>query len=421
MAERRFRAREGWVVQGFRFALDPNAEKEGLLRSHCGAARAAYNWAVSWVLASWNQRRAEETYGIGEDECTPWRSWSLPALRREFNQAKRIDPRFAEWWTVNSKEAYNTGLANAAAAFDNYAASRNGSRKGHAVSVPRLKRKYKAPLACRFTTGAIRVESDGRHVTLPVIGTLRTHEPTGKLLARITDGTARILSAAVRFDRGRWLVSFQVEARRDTHAPARPDAVAGVDLGIKHLAVVADSTGQVRREPNPRPLDAALRRLRRANRRLSRRQGPTTQDPATGKKTRRTPSTRWIIAKDELSRLHHRVANLRTDAIHKLTTRIATEYGHVVVEDLNVAGMLKNRRLARRIADAAFGEIRRQLTYKANWKGGTLHLANRWFASSKTCSDCGAVKAKLPLHVRVFDCDACPLVIISRQDLVLGT
>jgi putative transposase len=111
------------------------------------------------------------------------------------------------------------------------------------------------------------------------------------------------------------------------------------------------------------------------------------------------------------NKVHHRVANLREDTLHKMTTRLASEYGTVVVEDLNIAAMGRNRRLSRRIADAAFGEIRRQLTYKTRRHGTRLVVADRWFPSSKTCSRCGVVKAKLPLSVRVFECDNCGLVL----------
>ncbi|MFI9360862.1 IS607 family element RNA-guided endonuclease TnpB [Kitasatospora sp. NPDC053057] len=392
------------MVQAYRFALDPNSGQEAALRSHCGAARAAYNWAVSWVGAAWWQRRAEESYGVPEAGLTPWRPWSLPALRKEFNQAKKADPRFAGWWEENSKEAYNTGLANAAAAFDNYAKSKRGQRKGKRVGMPRRKSKHTSRLACRFTTGTIRVEADRRHVTLPRLGAIRTHENTRKLERRISNETARILSATVRHERGRWFVSFQVEVRRTERAAARPEMAVGVDLGVKCLAVMADSTGAVRYEPNPRHLDSALTRLRRASRRVCRRQGPQ-------RKKGVEPSKRWLKANAERNRIHHRVANLRADALHKFTTGITGEYGTVVVEDLNVAGMLRNRRLARKIADAGFGEIRRQITYKTDWAGGRVIVAGRWYPSSKTCSTCKAVKAKLPLHVRVFTCDACGLVI----------
>ncbi|MFE4582839.1 IS607 family element RNA-guided endonuclease TnpB, partial [Streptomyces chartreusis] len=401
---KKFQPQPGFVVQAFRFALDPNAAQENALRSHCGAARAAYNWAVGWVTASWWQRRAEESYGICEESLTGWRPWSLPSLRKAFNAVKHVDPRFAAWWEENSKEAYGTGLANASAAFDNYAKSKNGKRHGKRMGAPRFKSKRRARLACRFTTGTIRVD-DGRHVTLPRLGRLRTHEPTIKLLARVQAGTARILSATVRHERGRWFVSFQVETKRDLGRVARPDVAVGIDLGVKVLAVLADSTGKIRTVQNPGHYDAARKQLRRASRVVSRRQGP---DRRMGQK----PSRRWEKADAARNKVHHRVANLRADALHKLTTGVAAKYGTVVVEDLNVAGMLHNRRLARRIADAAFSEIRRQLAYKTRQRHGTrIVVADRWYPSSKTCSGCGAVKAKLPLHVRTYACEACPLVI----------
>lgn len=406
---KKFQARPGFVVQAFRFALDPDASQEHALRSHCGAARAAYSWAVGWVEASWWQRRAEESYGVAEEQLTQWRPWSLPALRKAFNEGKHTDPRFAAWWEENSKEAYSTGLANAAAAFDNYAKSKQGKRRGRAMGMPRFKSKRKARLSCRFTTGTIRVDADGRHVTLPRLGTIRTHEPTVKLLDRIQAGTARILSATVRHERGRWFVSFQAEVKRDLVRVTRPDVAVGIDLGVKTLAVMADSTGEIRTAPNPGHYDRAREQLRRASRVVSRRQGP---DRRTGQQ----PSKRWEKANAQRNKVHHRVANLREDALHKLTTAVAAEYGTVVAEDLNVAGMLRNRRLARQIADAGFGEIRRQLDYKTRQRHATrLVVANRWYPSSKTCSRCGAVKAKLPLHVRTYECDACALV-IDRDD-----
>ncbi|WP_405391197.1 hypothetical protein OG596_27080 [Streptomyces sp. NBC_01102] len=181
---------------------------------------------------------AEASYGVPEEDLTPWRSWSLPSLRKAFDEAERTDPRFAHWWEENSKEAY-TGLANASAAFDNYAKSKSGKRKGARVGVPRFKSKRKARPACRFTTGTIRVKADGRHVTLPRIGTVRLHEHRPDLRARIDAGSMRILSATVRLDRGRWFVAFQVEEKQPlvkaprhrrppqlTYTPARAAAAA---------------------------------------------------------------------------------------------------------------------------------------------------------------------------------------------------
>ena len=300
---KKFTPQPGCVVQAYRFALDPNGAQNMALHSHCGAARAAYNWAVGWVTASWWQRKAEQTYGIDEAGLTDWRSWSLPALRKEFNQAKRSDARFAAWWEENSKEAYSTGLSNAAAAFDNYSKSKRGTRQGKRMGVPNFKSKHKSRLACRFTTGIIRVEPDRRHVTLPRLGTIRTHENTGKLQRRIAAGTVRILSATVRHERGRWLVSFQVEIKRAAGTVTRPGVAVGVDLGVKCLAVLADSAGGVRYIPTPTYLDTAIKQLKRLSRRISRRQGPAFHDSATGKTTYRTPSNRWVRANQDRNRV----------------------------------------------------------------------------------------------------------------------
>ncbi|MEV6752987.1 IS607 family element RNA-guided endonuclease TnpB [Streptomyces sp. NPDC051214] len=401
---KKFKPRPGFTVLAHRLALDAHATTDRRLHSHAGAARAAYNWAVAYVTAVWWQRKAEQSYGVGEDELTEWRSWSLPSLRKAFNQDKRTNPRFADWWEENSKEAYNTGLANASAAFDNYSKSKSGKRKGRKMGIPRFKSKRKAPLTCRFTTGTIRIEPDGRHVTLPRIGTVRLHEDAGHLVALVDAGHLRILSATVRLDRGRWFVSLQVEQKHQLVKVARPGAAVGIDLGIKSLAVLADSDGVLAVEPNPGHLDGAHKQLRRASRIVSRRQGP---DRSTGQQA----SKRWEKANQARNKIHHRVANLRADTLHKMTTRLASTYGTIVVEDLNVAGMGRNRRLSRRVADAAFGEIRRQLTYKTRRHGTRLIVADRFFPSSKTCSRCGVVKAKLPLSMRLFECDNCGLVI----------
>ncbi|WP_406040086.1 transposase [Micromonospora sp. NBC_00898] len=173
-----------------------------------------------------------------------------------------------------------------------------------------------------------------------------------------------------------------------------------LDLTPAQEAVL--STGEL--EPNPRYLDAATRRIRALARCASRRVGPD-------RRTGRRGSKRWQRASAQLGRAHARVANRRRDGLHKLTTRLAREYGTVVVEDLNVSGMLANRRLARHIADPGFAELRRQLAYKTSWNGGRLVVANRWYPSSKTCSACGAVKTKLALSERTYTCTTCGLTL----------
>jgi transposase len=241
------------------------------------------------------------------------------------------------------------------------------------------------------------VEPDRHHVTLPRLGRLRTHESTRKLARRIEQGTARILSATISRQGGRWYVSFGCQVQQAARDPGRPGTNLGVDVGIRHLAVCSDG----RQIPNPAPLQAALRQLRRRNRQLARRHGPIAPNGGT-----RTPSTGWLQAKRQLGRTHARVANLRRNALHHLTTDLAQTYGMVVVERLNVAGMLRNRRLA----DVGLGELRRQLAYKKAWAGGVLVQADTFYPSSKTCSGCGHVKAKLPLSELVYRCEHYGLV-----------
>jgi putative transposase len=328
-------------------------------------------------------------------------------MRKDWNQVKGL---VAPWWAECSKEAYNTGLDQLARALKNWTESRNGNRKGRRVGFPRFKSRRNNTPSVRFTTGTIRLTDDRHHVRLPRLGTIKTHESTRKLHRRIANGRARILSATVRAEAGRWFASFTVEVQRAERAPARPDAVVGVDLGVKTLAVFSDGRPAA---GNPKHYDTARRKLAHLSRTVSRRQGPD-------RRTGRQPSNRWRKANKARNRLHHRTVNLRRDAIHKLTTALARTYGTIVIEDLNISGMVRNPRLARAVSDAGFGEIRRQLAYKTAWNGGTLVVADRWFPSSKTCSRCGAVKTKLRLSERTYTCTTCGLVLDRDENAALN-
>ena len=385
------------TIQAYRFALDLSSGQERNVLAHAGAVRVAYNWSLARVKAVMDQRAAERTYGIPDELLTPTASWLLPALRKAWNAAKDV---IAPWWVECSKEAFNTGLDALARALKNWADSRTGKRAGRPVGFPRFKSRRRSTPSVRFTTGAIRVEPDRMHVVLPRLGRLKLHESARKLARRIEGGTARIISATVRRDGGRWFVSYTVKVQRAERRPTRPDSTVGVDVGIEHLAVL--SNGEL--VDNPRHLVGTQARLRALGRALSRKVGPD-------RRARRQPSKRWQRAAIRLGRAHARVANLRRDGLHKLTTRLVREHGTVVVEDLNVTGMLANRKLARHIADAGFAEIRRQLAYKTDWNGGRLLIADRWYPSSKTCSGCGMAKAKLALSERVYECEACGLVL----------
>jgi len=381
------------------------------LASHTGAARFAHNHMLALVKAVMAQRSAERSYDIPEDQLTPAVGWSLPALRKTWNQRK-VD--CAPWWADNSKEAYNTGLDGLACALDAWSASRRGQRAGRTVGFPRFK-SARAPKSVRFTTGVIRIEADRRHLTLPRLGAIRTHESTRKLARRLEAGTARILSATVRQDSaGRWYCALQslVEAKaRPAHVRRSEHPVVGVDVGVKadSLLVIATPDGtEVDRIAAPKSLSAAQSRLRALQRRAARQRGP--YDRAT--KTRQMPSKRWRATQARISRAHAHAAAVRRDVLHKATTALAQQHDVVVVETLNAAGMRTKggaykRGLNRAFADAALAEIRRMLGYKSRWYGAHLVEADRYFPSSKTCTACGRRKPSLTLADRIFACDTC--------------
>jgi putative transposase len=377
------------VMQAYKFALDPTPRQRRALASHCGAARFAYNWGLELVKSRLDQRRG------GDNVEVPW---ALPELRREWNHAKQD---VAPWWAENSKEAYSSGLDGLARALKNWSESRSARRKGPPRGFPRRKRKRRARDSFRFTTGAIHVLSDRKHVQLPRIGVLKTHESTRKLARRIEKGTARVLAATISRTADRWYVSFTVEVERCIPVSNCKPSVVGVDVGVKHLAVL--STGE--RVPNPRALESVQRSRRRLQRRWSR------QERSRMAEGRGRPSRRQLRTRRQLARLEARAANIRSNELQQLTTRLVSNHGTIVVEQLNVIGMLRNRRLARVVADAGFGEIRRLLRYKAAWYGATLVVADLFYPSSKTCSGCGAAKGKLSLAQRIFRCEGCGVVI----------
>jgi putative transposase len=203
----------------------------------------------------------------------------------------------------------------------------------------------------------------------------------------------------------RWFVTFTVSVERGIPEARALNRIIGVDLGVKTLYVGANSKGnQLLEIANPKHYQHAEHLLRKAQRTLSRKIGP---DRRCGQQ----PSARFLVAQTRVQRIHRDITNARMDSIHKTTTALAKNYDVIVIEDLNVAGMARNRHLAKAITDASFAEFRRQLEYKTFWYGATLIVADRWFASSKTCSTCLAVKTKLSLGEREFNCSTCGLTV----------
>ena len=393
------------VVQAYRYALDPSPDQACKMGMFAGASRFGYNMMLAEVKATLDARYWERLL-LGGTLTDP-QGWSLPALRRTWNANKNV---WAPWWTDVSKEAFNHGLQCLADGLKNWDDSRCGRRKGAAVGFPRYKRRS-GRRSFAYTTGSIYLLPDRHSVQLPRLGRVHTFESTSILARRLEQGKAKILRATVSCDGGRWYVSFTVEVERVCGRDGRPDhapsvgSVVGVDVGVHDLLVVAAPDGaELLRIPAPRSYRAAQTRLGRLQRRRARQKSGS-------KRSERT--------RGQIVHTLGRAAHVRSDVLHKATTVLAQGCDTIVIEDLNVAGMGRRKRgLGARgrgfnisIADAAFGEMRRLLEYKAVWYGSVLVVADRWYPSTKTCSNCGMRKPSMPLGERMYECGSCGFVV----------
>ncbi len=372
-------ARIAAVHQALRFALDPTLGQRRDLARHAGASRYAYNWGLARLKACLDARHAGDT---------AVRLPSAMSLHKEWNRWKK-GPDGIPWWHEVGKCAAQEALRDMERGLRAFWDSRTGKRPGPKIRFPRFKKKGRSRDSFRLT-GAIHLHP--RAVTLPRIGTVRLLEDAARWVERIEAGSVRVTSATVSREADRWFVALAVEAERPILAHPEAGDTIGVDLGVLALATLSDGTVI----PGPKALRRGLLRLRRLSRAHAR---------------KRRGSRNRARAARRLARHHAKVAAVRRDHLHKLTTRLAKTHGRIVVEDLNVKGMLGNRRLARALSDAGFYEFRRQLTYKCRWYGCELVVADRWYPSSKTCSGCGAVKPELSLSERTYRCQSCGVVL----------
>ncbi len=354
------------VTRAYKTELDLNDKQVTACKRHAGAARFAYNWGL---------RTKQERYKA------TGKSPSAIDLHRELNALKKTD---LPWMYDVSKCAPQEALRNLDSAFAHFfrrwKLKQAGQYKGK-LGYPKLKSKKKGLGSFRLT-GSIVVYRDA--IQLPRLGRLRLKErnylPIG----------VHVLSATVSEQGGHWYVSVQVEQEHAVLENSGP--FVGVDLGVKSLATLSDGTVI----PNPRHLKRRLKKIKRFHRAVSRK--------VKGSKNRKKAARR-------LGCLYRKVSNQRQNTLHQLTTMLAKTKQVIVIENLNVAGMLNNHHLAQAIADVGFGEFKRQLLYKAEWYGSRVILADRWYASSKTCSGCAWGEETLTLADRTFRCQQCGLVL----------
>jgi transposase len=386
------------IRQAYRFAIAPTSVQEAFLSSCCGASRFWFNQGLALVKDQLEQRDA------GHDVDVPWSYKSLCVAFR----GDPVKDRLAPWRGEVVTGSYQAGLEGLGKALQNFS---KGRAAGRHVGFPRFRTKGRCHEAVIFQRPRV---PDNRHVDLDRrLGPLKTKESLRKLTRLLaSDPQGRVLRSTVQRAGGGWAISFTVQRAPKQRRARRPNAVVGVDVGLTRLATL--STGDT--AANGRPLQACLRSLRRLQRRLDRQRrannpanyradGSVDASPKTWAKSARMVRTERRIAK-----LHARVANLRREQAHQLTTALVREFGVIGVETLAVKNLIGNRRLACHIADVGWGMVLAQLSYKTSWSHGSLlSAAERFYPSSKTCSACGAAKAKLRLAERVFTCedDAC--------------
>jgi putative transposase len=387
------------IQQAYRYALDPVVEQEALLGSFAGASRFWFNAGLALVRERLDARER------GEHVRVPW---SYHQLCSEL-KGDAIKDALAPWRREVVTGSYQAGLEALGKALQNFS---DGRKQGRRVGFPRYHAKGRCRESVIFQRPRIR---SARHVEFDRrLGPLRTRESMRKLNRLLErDEHARILRATVSRSGSTWYVSFTVERSPKQRRARCPEAAVGVDVGLARLATL--STGEA--FANARPLEDALRKLCRLQRQLDRQRrknnvGNYLPDGRVKPGARNwTKSQRMLRTEARVRRLHERVANLRRDQAHQLTTNLTREFGVIGVETLAVRNLMGNRRLARHIADVGWGTVLSQLKYKTSWSDGSaLVAADRFFPSSKTCSECGTVRAKLSLSERVFACD-CGLVI----------
>jgi putative transposase len=437
-AERRY------VTRAVEVTLDPSPSQQRWLRSYAGSMRSVYNWAIAEASARNELRTEQRDAGVAEEDLPP-ALWSAAALSRHWRSSR---DESHPWHTEVSIHAFETGLNNAAAALKNFFESRASERKGRRVGFPRFKNRH-SHQSVTFSEGHVDhhhwINQDTkRHVRLMLpqrasddtwerhhtrakseqpkgrdrrteVAWIRAHQgdAVAEVWALCEAGAAQVQALTLKFDGGRWKAVFRLRVFTDVgneagrlRNPGAPvkwhGGAVGVDLGFEHLATldrpIAGLTDEHGHVPNPRPLVRNLDRLARIDKAIARCQK--------GSKNRAK-----LIRRRQL--LHGRVAATRKLYLHELTRRLASGFDVVCIEDLELSGMTRRKgmRLGKSVSDAALGELVGQLDQKTTTSATTLIKVGRFYPSSKTCSACGAVRTKLPLHVRIFDCTECGVVL----------
>jgi putative transposase len=348
------------ITRAYKVELDPNNKQVTFFKGSCGMARFVYNWALN--------------YWIKEHERGEKRTRRFD-LQRRFIEEKNNE---FVWMKNYSSTIYLYALQNCDLAYQNFFRQ---IKKGENPGFPKFKSKGFSHNS--FTISGASIKITETSIRLPKIGWMRLKEH-----GYIPVKPVKICYATISEKNGHWYVSVTVEETIADQPEPKP--VIGVDLGIKSLAVTSDGVYY----ENPKELKKAEKKLKRLDRWLSRKE---------------KGSNNYKKAKQQRANAYEKVANIRKHVLNQITTELAKTKSVIVIEDLNVTGMMKNHRLARAISDVSFFEFRRQLEYKCQWYGSELFVIDQWYPSSKTCSGCGAIRNDLKSSDRVYKCNHCGL------------
>ncbi len=343
------------VKRAYKYRFYPTPEQADLLNRTFGCVRYVYNRALAERSRAWTREQKRVTFA---ETCRMLTAW-------------KAEPQTA-WLYEVSNVALQQGLQHLQNAYRNF--------WGKRARYPQFKSRHKSRASATFTTSGFRWR-DGQ-ITLAKMGA-----PLDICWSRpLPEGAEPSAVTVSRDAAGRWHISILAECPVQTLPPS--DSAVGIDAGITSLVTL--SSGEKITNPGHERRDRA--RLATAQRRMAKKQ---------------KGSANRARAKVKAARVYARIADRRRDVLHKLSARIIRESQTVIIEDLSVRNMVRNHTLARAISDASWSELRRQLKYKADWYGRTVIAIDRFYPSSKTCSACGVIAAKMPLNVREWACANC--------------
>lgn len=344
------------TVRAYKTELDPTNKQISYFVGACGMARFVYNWSLDYWI---------KEYERGEKR-TGWMKLNTKLTELKQSEYQWMND-YSNWIRVYAMKQCDEAYANF------FRRIKQGKKSGF----PKFKSKKRSKMNFTVNGGVVNITET--KIRLPKVGWIRLKEH-----AYIPVKPDKICYATVSEKNGRWYISITVNETIPDQS--KPENVIGIDLGIKSLAVTSDGVYY----ENPKELYKAEKKLKRLDRQLSRKE---------------KGSNNYKKAKLQRAKAYEKVSRIRSKTIHAVTKELAKNKSVIVIEDLNVSGMMQNHHLARAISDVSFYEFRRQLEYKCKWYGSELFVIDRWYPSSKTCSNCGATNNDLKLSDRTYRCD----------------